>query len=642
MAILYVMLFVARLCYVFFNLTFFYPIESSEIVNLIKGSFLFDSASIAYLMGPFILLSFVGGFLPHKVEMSKTYIIATDIFYIVPSIINFSVNIGDAGYYPFILKRMTKDVFTEFASDDLFNLILHLSISFWQFTLIIMLGSFVFIYFYYKVRFRRSENILAFKKILLIRCVDVLGMCFISFFLASSLKGFTMDMYNVPMTPIKASLYCKRPEHRPIVLNTVFCMLRTMDKPILEDVNYFTEKKCNELFNPVYIARPLSKNDSLYGSMKGRNIVFLIMESFACEYTGFYNKSIPDYTSYTPFIDSLASESYTFEYGYANGRISVQAMPSILCSLPSMGFRYVNSFYTNNRIISIANILKKDKYSSTFYHGGFNGTMGFDAFVNSVGFENYFGKTEYDNDSDFDGLWGIFDEPFLNKVADRICNIHTPHLSTIFTLSSHTPYTLPDKYKNTFTKGTMPMHKVVSYSDMAIRKFFDKMKKSKDYENTLFILTADHCSVTDRREYSYQPGRFRVPIIFYDPSGKLKKLDSLTIAQHADILPTLLYLLGNDTPIISYGNNLFDKNASHYAIERDGGVYYLIKRNFMLKYDPAKEISEIVAPALYVQADKNTVNEWKAEPSFEKSLDTLKAIIQTYNKRMINDKMIVQ
>lgn len=642
MIILYAMLFIARLCYVLFNINFFKPIEFAEITKLIKGGFLFDSASIAYLMGPFILLSLVGGFLPYKIEKSKAYRVITDLFYIIPSVINFAVNVGDAGYYPFILKRMTRDVFTEFASDDLFNLILHLAVSFWHFTIIIVFGSFLLCWLYYIVRFDRKEDRSTFKKIILKRAIDILAMCFVSIFFVSSLKGFSLDMYNVPMTPMRASLYCKRLEHRPIVLNTVFCMFRTMGKPILEDANYFTEERCKELFDPIYKAKPISENDSIYGSMRGRNIVFLIMESFACEFTGFYNKSIANYPSYTPFLDSLANEGYTFEYGYANGRISVQAMPSILCSLPSMGFRYVNSFYTNNKLISIADILRKDNYVSTFYHGGFNGTMGFDAFVNSVGFDNYFGKTEYNNDSDFDGLWGIFDEPFLNRVAKEIASSHSPHISTIFTLSSHTPYTLPDKYKQTFTSGTMPMHKVISYSDMAIRKFFDKMKESKDYENTLFVLVADHCSVTDREEYSCQPGRYRIPIIFYDPKGKLKNLDTSTIAQQADILPSLLYLLGNETPIISYGNNLFDKNAPHYAIERDGGVYYLIKRDFMLKYDPEKNETEVVAPALHVQADNSIVDKWENKPSFANSLDTLKAIIQTYNKRMINDKMTVE
>lgn len=649
--VLYAMLFIARLIYIFSNLTFFKPIDWSEIPGFIKGGFLFDTASMAYLMGPFILLSLFGGFLPYKIESNRVYRICTNLFYIIPSIINFAVNVGDAGYYPFILKRMTRDVFTEFASDNLFKLILHLSVAFWHITLMIIVGSILLILLYQLVIFERKNTGFELKKYITKRIIDLVAIFFVSIFFMSSLKGFPLDMHSmpieqlkasVPMTSMRASIYCKKLEHRPIVLNTIFCMFRTMSKPILEDVTYFDERKCNELFNPIYKAHPLSQSDSIYGSMKGRNIVFIVMESMAAEFTGFYNKDIKNYPSYTPFLDSLANESYTFQYGYANGRISVQAMPSVLSSLPSMEFTFVNSFYTNNKLISIANILKKDNYTSTFYHGGFNGTMGFDAFVTSVGFDDYFGKTEYNHDSDFDGLWGIFDEPFLQKVSEKIKTSKKPYISTIFTLSSHTPYTVPDKYKDVFTKGTMPMHKVVSYSDMAIKKFFDEMKKSKDFNNTLFILVADHCSVTDREEYACQPGRFRIPIIFYDPQGKLKGLDRSTIAQQTDILPTLLYLLGNYTPIISYGNNLLDKNAPHYAIERDGGLYYMIKSNFMLKYDPEKDKSEIVPPAPYVQADKNIVDNWKEDPDYNKSLDTLKAIIQTYNKRMIHNNMIAK
>lgn len=639
--LLYVFLFIARLIYLFANWSYFTPIDISDWWNMFRGGLLFDSASMMYTMLPFVLLSFLGAFVPYKIDDNKFYKGLTKFFYLIPSILNISLNIGDAGYYPYILKRMTRDVFVEFSGDNLWDIVGHLALTFWGYTLVIILSA-ILLYFLYGLLSFRDDGP---KEVFLKRVINVVGnavtLTCIVFGLVFAVKGDT-NLFNVPMTPMKATLFCKNPVLRPVILNTTYCMIRTSKIEILKEVKYFPEDKAKQLFSSIYSANKLSETDSLYASMKGRNIVLLILESMAAEYTGFYNEDIKDYPSYTPFLDSLASESYTVKYAYANGRVSVQAMPSLLLSLPSMGFRFVNSIYTNNKSMGVPQILRKDGYSSVFYHGGVNGTMGFNGFAKYIEFDSYFGKTEYNKDSDFDGLWGIFDEPFLQRVADEISSQSSPSFSTIFTLSSHTPYTLPDKYKTIFTRGTLPIHKVISYSDMALRNFFDKMKMEKDYDNTLFIISADHCSETDRKEYASLTGHYRIPLIFFDPQGKLKGLNTSIVAQQADIMPTLLYLLGNSTPIISYGHNIFDNSVSHYALEKDADVYYMISKNYTLKYDDNNNDVEILPPTPYTQINPKDLSEWTMKEEYKRSIDTLKAIIQDYNYRIIHDKMVLQ
>ena len=157
------------------------------------------------------------------------------------------------------------------------------------------------------------------------------------------------------------------------------------------------------------------------------NVVVFLMESFSMEYTGFFNKDKDggNYQGYTPFLDSLLSKSYSFEYGFANGMRSVDCMPASFAGIP----RYLDPFcyfiYSNNALQGLPAMLSQEGYTTAFFHGAPNTTLGFKSFTNSIGFETYYGMDEYDNDKDFDGTWAIFDEPYLKyfaKESDRIAN----------------------------------------------------------------------------------------------------------------------------------------------------------------------------------------------------------------------------
>ena len=79
--------------------------------------------------------------------------------------------------------------------------------------------------------------------------------------------------------------------------------------------------------------------------------------------------------------------------------------------------------------------------------------MNFNAFAKCAGYDIYYGRTEFNNDTHYDGQWGIFDEPFLVNMVSEISNYQTPFLTTVFTLSSHNPYKIPSKYHDKFPKG---------------------------------------------------------------------------------------------------------------------------------------------------------------------------------------------
>ena len=99
---------------------------------------------------------------------------------------------------------------------------------------------------------------------------------------------------------------------------------------------------------------------------------------------------------------------------------------------------------------------------------------------------------EYGHDEDFDGNWGIYDGPFLQRAVHEMDRLKEPFLSTIFTLSSHHPYSIPPAIKSQFPEGPLPIHASVRYTDACLRDFFTTAARSTWYSNTVFIITADH------------------------------------------------------------------------------------------------------------------------------------------------------
>jgi len=103
-------------------------------------------------------------------------------------------------------------------------------------------------------------------------------------------------------------------------------------------------------------------------------------------------------------------------------------------------------------------------------------------------------------------------------------------------LSSHHPFKLPKGYEDKFKGGPLPIHKVIQYTDYSLRHFFETASSKPWFENTIFIITADHCNQSILPEYNSTVGRYAIPIIFYEPgTPETVKMDS-TLIQQTDIM----------------------------------------------------------------------------------------------------------
>ena len=336
-----------------------------------------------------------------------------------------------------------------------------------------------------------------------------------------------------------------------LILNSSFTTIHSLQKSRLSRLNYFESvDEISPLLNGITPGESI-----LPWQNKPKNVVLFILESFGLEYTGLDN---PAKKSFTPFLDSIRDRSLYFKNSYANGRRSIEALPSMLAGIPSLlDEPFISSQFQGNHIPQLGLDLKEQGVWTAFFHGGANGTMFFQEFTQRLGFEKYFGRNEYPNSSDYDGTWGIWDGPFLNFFGEQLNQTKSRFFVTFFSLSSHHPFNVPSDYKGKLPEGPLPILQSVAYTDLMLSEFFKKFANSPWYKDTLFIFTADHTSKSYLPEYQDSIGSFKVPILLYYPgssfSSDIHKLDLDEPVQHIDIFPTLqeIFNLNKSAPQIS-------------------------------------------------------------------------------------------
>lgn len=594
---------VCRLLFYFFNYRYFSDLDS----NVWLGGLRYDWMTISILYMPFAL-----GFL---FFYRKQYI--AEVLFQISSILTIAANVLDLEYFKFTFKRTTFDLFTtKGIGADIANLAPSFAVDYWYLliiALILIWGTFK------AYAFSRKEALPKVKTLYyLLFAVPTILFWGI---------GFRGGVQYKPLSVMQASQYTKA-ANIPLVVNTSFTLIKTFNKEPIEVSSYYTNvEEMNSLFNP----RKHYNNTSLSRPLKKQNVVIFILESFSKEYIGGLSRQ----KSYTPFLDSLLEESLVFENAFANGKKSIEALPAILSSIPSlMNNSYISGEFGSNQIQSIASVLNKEGYQTTFYHGGANGTMGFDAYTNIAGVKEYVGLSQYPSEKDHDGHWGIYDEPFLQFVVKDLNEKKEPFFASIFTLSSHHPYPIPEQYRGKFPTGPLPILESVAYADFAVRKFFESAKKERWFENTLFVFTADHTAQSMTPAYGSRVGIYSIPLFFYQKDLPIRR--ERKVVQQTDIFPSIVDYLGLKNELVVFGNSVFDNSARPFAINFINDTYQLIEEQYVLEFDGEKSI------ALYdYQADPVLSHNLLAERNevTEGMENRIKAIIQQYQEALINNQL---
>ncbi len=610
---------ICRLLFYTFNYSYFSELSIWQLLKIMFFSIRFDVSVIVLTNFLFILLFLI----PFPFRENKWYRIVLKWLFISVNSLAVIANCVDLVYFQFTLKRTTADVFHLFGGkigNDLGRLMPLFLKEYWYVIIVWALLSISLGYLYNKTE-KQFKLMWGWKRYIY---QTVLFLSSIALSLLLYRGGFQMK----PISIVTAGEYVSA-KYVPLVVSTPFTILKTIDLEPLQPKMYFSnETELKKLYSPLHKSKT--------GGFKKLNVFIIALESFSKEYVGAING---EKIGYTPFLDSIISESLTFPNGFSNGKKSLEGIPSIISSIPTwMNEAYITSPYGSNQINSLSNLLKKQGYYSAFFHGGSNGTMGFDAFANLAGYDNYYGRTEYNNEKDFDGHWGIWDEEFLKYAANTMNTKQQPFFATVFTLTSHHPYPVPDKYKDKFKSGPMEIERSIAYTDYSLRKFFDSAKKMPWFKNTLFVFCADHTGVSSDPFYISKVGNYSIPIIYYMPNGELKGMDS-TITQQIDIMPSILDYMNYPQPYFSFGTSVFDTTAEHYALTFNSDLYQLIENNYIMQFDgdKANDLFNYRNDSLFYNnlINIDTVRKRKME-------NKAKAIIQTYQQSLINNKMIIR
>ena len=631
--IAYAVYFLARMAYFLENYSFFSQgLSFTHLMEMLGGGLIFDTSAILVTNIPYIVLML----LPWHGKETKTYQQVCRWVFLVINGLALAVNLCDAVYFRYTMRRTTTTVFNEFSHENNLGSVF-LTEAAHHFYLI--LGFLFIVWCMYKLYRKPSlyKNNCQWWKYDLAMLLSLAA--FAPFVVAGIRGGFTTAVR--PITISNANQYANRPVEAALVLNTPFSLYRTIGKDVFTVPQYYDNAtEMETIYSPIH-----SKASNDTDSFTKKNVVILIVESFGREYIGALNKTLDNsqYRGYTPYVDSLIAKSITFSHSYCNGRKSIDGMPSILSSIPMFVEPFFLTPASMNHVSGIASLLSEEGYETAFFHGAQRGSMGFQAFARATGFQHYYGREDYNadkrfgGDNDFDGMWAIWDEPFLQYYATKMSEMKEPFMTAVFTASSHHPYAIPDKYKDVYPEEGIIIHKCIRYTDMAIGKFFEKVSKEPWFNNTIFVMTSDHTNLSDHPEYQTDLGGFCSPIIIYEPGNADRQPEMQNkIAQQIDILPTVMGMLHYQKPFFAFGIDLFNTPAEEtWAVNYLNGIYQYAKNGHVLQFDGQKSISVFSLNDSLMQT--NLVNKLPQQKQWEREL---KAIIQQYMERMTQDRLL--
>ncbi len=503
---------VFRLQFLIWNWPALKTLTTSEIFQAFLSGLRFDLSAIAL---PSLLFALGWVWLGHRSDLKKIWIWLLALINVFFILLNFS----DSELLNFTARRFTKSSFFLFSEAKTSNLITpYLGMAI--FTLFFII---IYLWIILKIEKKSIPSMNLKKKI-----ITSLGFTMMAVLLS---RG---GLQVKPLTYVDAKIFNQSYANN-LVLNSTFTLFKSFGKPAVERIHFFENEKMLSLLNPQDIPSRFTKNDT---ANKKMNVVYIFLESFSKEYLELQNPEA------TPFLNSFRKKAVDFKKAYANGRRSVEGAASLLSGIPAlMEEPFINSEFSANQVIGLGTLLTENNYHTSFFHGAKNGSMHFDQFTKSVGIQNYFGESEYPNNDHNDGTWGVFDEPFLKWTCEKLTTFPQPFFTSIFTLTSHQPFKIEAIYADRFKDERHPILKAIRYTDFALEQFMKCAEQQSWYKNTLFIFTADHTGPELQANSSFE-SRFKVPLVFFhsDPNV-LKNLDSNQVAQHIDVLPTLLETL---------------------------------------------------------------------------------------------------
>ncbi|MFI3269587.1 MAG: LTA synthase family protein [Rikenellaceae bacterium] len=568
-ALLYLLLALLRLIFYIYNNELIEPLSSGGFGAALQGAFKFDTVSVIYSSGAWLILSL----LPVRFRGADLYQRILFWLYMVSVVATIVVsNLADTIYFHYAQKRFTGDEFVFADNGNNIDLAIEFALGNWW---MIIVAALLIVAVGYGYRLGARAEDLPSKSPKSWRLYYPLHTLILALVALAAIGGIRGGFGRAirPLTLSNASQYVSSNAQAYMILSNPFCVIRTLGGEPLRSPKHFDKAALDTLYTPYH--HP-DRERAAASPYKGYNVMVFILESFSAENSAHLSPDLykDGEVGYMPFLDSLMRSGVTLREMYANGGRSICGTPSVIGSLPSLKTPFVLIPQSLGESRQMPKILRDEGYSTSFFCGSVRNTMGFAAYTSSAGVESYYGQEDYEaarGRGDFDGAWGIPDVKFMDYVGSVLNETPKPFFASQFTISSHHPFKIPEGYEERVPKGETKIQPVTAYTDLALRNFFEKYSREEWFNKTIFFFVADHVSSEKfaERTLSY-PGNHHIVGAIYTPDGSLRG-EIEEVVQQADIMPTVLGLVGYDEPYFAFGRDIFNETERpKWSVSYDG------------------------------------------------------------------------
>ena len=379
---------------------------------------------------------------------------------------------------------------------------------------------------------------------------------------------------NKPLDVVDAFVG-SRPAAAYLSLNGPFAMSRALVNSKRINANFFPWKEAVALTQAQVLAPgehfvggddyPLVRARSVDRQHKP-NVVVIMLESWDAIHNDMLRRDM-GLKSYdvTPNFDALSRQGLLFTHFYANGERSMDGLASLVAGIPTLpGTAYIGMGMEQNRLAYLGHMAQQEGYDTIFMQASMRASFHVDSIAAMAGFKTYLGAedipaTGHSHNVTERGAW---DYDMLHKANELFAAAHKPFIGFLFTASTHPPFQSPGKQWTKYPPDTLENRYLNSlyYADWAIGKFFEEAKKAGYYDNTIFILTADHVSGFAGKAND-APSLHHTPLLILAPG--LKPGVTTRIGGQIDVIPSIAQLAGWRAPFASLGHSLFDPDPKY-------------------------------------------------------------------------------
>ncbi len=430
---------------------------------------------------------------------------------------------------------------------------------------------------------------------------------------------------GLQLAPINESsaYFSKTPFYNHVAINPAWYFLhsyfdlKTTKNPYTYMNSAEAEKRNNNLF---------LKSDTLSPSIlttQKPNIVIIILESWTADII----KSLGGEDNITPNFDTLSRQGLLFSQIYAAGSRTEHGLISVLSGFPPPPLISIITIPAKSeKLKSINTVLADDGYSSSFYYGGEAGFVNMKSYLINTGFTAIVDKASF-TENQLNSKWGAHDQYVFEKQLLDLKSAHQPFLSVILTLSSHEPFEVP--METPFDEDHSEpgkFRKAAYYSDHCLGEYFRTAKKESWYDNTLFILVADHGHRLPKERDFDMPESKRIPLLFFGNvlQENIRGTSLDKICNQNDIAATLLTQLNKSAVNFPRSRDILNPVTKDFAYYTNDNVWGWITPDQKFIYTYA------------TKALSNTGNASPTAPLNDSIVLDAKAYIQTHYQHYLD------